>query len=110
MRNDAKPRRGPVEAAGAEAAQIQHWTFNLQGQHDNAQPKALSRHAGPPFVGVAGGTDMIQKGDTIGIDFEKGVVIHEGREYHFPALPKEVLAILNDGGLIPHVKKLLGKA
>jgi hypothetical protein len=28
----------------------------------------------------------------------------------FPALPKEVLAILNDGGLIPHVKKLLGKA
>jgi len=53
---------------------------------------------------------VIQKGDTIGIDFERGVVIHEGREYHFPALPKEVLAILNDGGLIPHVKKALGKA
>jgi len=52
---------------------------------------------------------MIQKGDTIGIDFEKGVVIHEGSEYHFPALPKEVPAILNDGGLIPHVKKALAR-
>jgi len=34
---------------------------------------------------------------------------HTGKSYPFPALPKEVLAILNDGGLIPHVKKLLGK-
>jgi hypothetical protein len=33
-----------------------------------------------------------------------------GKSCVFPALPKEVLAILNDGGLIPHVKKLLGKA
>jgi 3-isopropylmalate/(R)-2-methylmalate dehydratase small subunit len=64
---------------------------------------------GLPVVELAYGTDAIQKGDTIGIDFEKGVVIHEGREYRFPALPKEVLAILNDGGLIPHVRKALGK-
>ncbi len=52
---------------------------------------------------------MIQKGDTLQIDFEKGLVHHKGKSYPFPALPKEVLAILNDGGLIPHVKKLLGK-
>jgi hypothetical protein len=39
---------------------------------------------------LAYGTDAIKKGDTIEIDFERGVVIHEGREYHFPALPKEV--------------------
>jgi 3-isopropylmalate/(R)-2-methylmalate dehydratase small subunit len=65
---------------------------------------------GLPVVELAYGTDPIKKGDTVGIDFEKGVVIHEGREYHFPALPKEVLAILNDGGLIPHVKKLLAQA
>jgi hypothetical protein len=58
---------------------------------------------------LAYGTDAIKKGDTVGIDFERGVVIHEERECDFPALPKEVLAILNDGGLIPHVKKLLGK-
>ena len=65
---------------------------------------------GLPVVELAYGTDTIKKGDTIGIDFERGIVIHAGKEYHFPALPKEVLAILNDGGLIPHVKKLLAQA
>ena len=63
-----------------------------------------------PVVELTGGTDMIRKGDTGQIGFEKGVVIHQGRQYQFPALPKEVLAIVNDGGLIPHVKKALGKA
>ena len=53
--------------------------------------------------------DEIEKGDTVKIDFENGIVIHEGNEYHFPALPPEVLAILEDGGLIPHVRKELGK-
>jgi 3-isopropylmalate/(R)-2-methylmalate dehydratase small subunit len=65
---------------------------------------------GLPVVELAGGTTMIAKDDTVKIDFEKGVVIHDGKEYRFPALPKEVLAILNDGGLIPHVKKALLKA
>jgi hypothetical protein len=36
-------------------------------------------------------------------------VNQEGNEYHFPALPKEVLAILEDGGLISHVRKELAK-
>jgi len=65
---------------------------------------------GLPVVELAGGTTMIGKDDQVKIDFEKGVVIHNGKEYRFPALPKEVLAILNDGGLIPHVKKALLKA
>ena len=51
----------------------------------------------------------MKKGDTLSIDFENGVVTHEGNTYYFPALPKEVLAILEDGGLIPHVRKALGK-
>ena len=55
------------------------------------------------------GIDGIKKGNTVVIDFEKGIVTHEGNTYHFPALPKEVLAILEDGGLIPHVRKELGK-
>jgi 3-isopropylmalate/(R)-2-methylmalate dehydratase small subunit len=55
------------------------------------------------------GIDAIKKGDTVKIDFEGGIVLHEGNEYHFPALPVEVLAILRDGGLIPHVWKALGK-
>jgi hypothetical protein len=43
------------------------------------------------------------------IDFSAGVVRHNGAEYRAsPALPPEVLAILEDGGLIPHVKKVMG--
>lgn len=32
---------------------------------------------------------------------EKRSVTHRGKEYRFPALPVAVIAILNDGGLIP---------
>jgi len=55
------------------------------------------------------GIDTMKKGDTLSIDFENEAVTHEGNEYHFPALPVEVLAILEDGGLVPHVRKALGK-
>jgi len=55
------------------------------------------------------GIDAIEKDDTVSIDFEKGIVAHEGNAYHFPALPEEVLSILKNGGLIPHVRKELGK-
>ena len=58
-------------------------------------------------VGPAGWTALIAKDDQVKIDFEKGVVIRRWKEYRFPALPKEVLAILNDGRLVPHVKKAL---
>jgi 3-isopropylmalate/(R)-2-methylmalate dehydratase small subunit len=64
---------------------------------------------GLPVIELASGTEAIPKGDTIQIDFEKGLVLHKGNAYHFPALPKEVLAILEDGGLVPHVKKSLKK-
>jgi len=64
---------------------------------------------GLPVIELQKGTDAMKKDDTVLVDFENGTVSHEGNEYHFPALPKEVLAILEDGGLIPHVKKVLGK-
>ena len=62
---------------------------------------------GLPVIELQDGTDAMKKNDTVAIDFGSGIVRHEGNEYHFPALPKEVLAILEDGGLIPHVKKVL---
>ncbi len=65
---------------------------------------------GLPVVELAGGTDSIHKDDRIQIDFAKGTVTHNGKSHAFPALPQEVLAILNDGGLIPHVKKALAAA
>ncbi len=62
---------------------------------------------GLPVIELQKGTDAMNKDDTVSIDFGSGIVHHQGNEYHFPALPHEVLAILEDGGLIPHVKKVL---
>jgi 3-isopropylmalate/(R)-2-methylmalate dehydratase small subunit len=64
---------------------------------------------GLPVIELREGIDTMKKGDTVAIDFENGAVTYEGNRCHFPALPKEVLAILQDGGLVPHVRKELGK-
>ncbi len=64
-------------------------------------------NGGLPVIELANGTDAIETGDEVGIDFAAGVVEHDGKTYGFPPLPAEVLAILEDGGLIPHVKKVL---
>jgi len=53
--------------------------------------------------------DAIEPGDRIEIDPERGVLVHKGVEHRFPSLPPEVRAILDDGGLIPHVKRVLSK-
>ena len=65
---------------------------------------------GLPVIELSEGIDAIQKGDEVGVDFQRGVLTHGGNEFHFPALPPEVLAILEDGGLIPHVKKVLAQS
>lgn len=64
---------------------------------------------GLPVIELAKGTEGMRTGDTVRIDFAGGIVEHEGVKYGFPSLPPEVLGILADGGLIPHVKKVLAK-
>jgi len=64
---------------------------------------------GLPVIELARGTEAIKQDDEVEIDFAAGIVRHAGTDYHFPALPPEVLAILEDGGLIPHVKKVLAE-
>ena len=44
------------------------------------------------------------------LDFQRGVIIANGKEYPFPPYPEFVQGLINDGGLIPHVKKELGLA
>jgi len=66
-------------------------------------------NSGLPVIELATGTETIAMGDEVEIDFEAGVLRHKDAEYRFPALPPEVLAILEDGGLIPHVKKVLAE-
>jgi len=64
-------------------------------------------NSGLPAIELAEGTEGMQMGDEAGVDFAAGTVEHNGKTYSFPPLPPEVLAILQDGGLIPHVKKVL---
>ena len=49
--------------------------------------------------------DNIKKGDKIKIDFANGKFWANGKEISFPPLPKEVLKILNAGGLEEYLKQ-----
>jgi len=50
----------------------------------------------------------IVDGEIIAIDFVSGEIISsEDEKFSFPPLPDFLMGILNDGGLIPHVKKSL---
>jgi len=66
-------------------------------------------NSGLPVIELTSGTGEIRTGDRVRIDFGAGILRHGDDEHRFPALPPEVLAILEDGGLIPHVKKALSK-
>lgn len=54
--------------------------------------------------------DECKKGDELELDEEKGVIknLNTGKEYTYPAYPKEILEIIEDGGLVEHTKKKLG--
>ena len=51
--------------------------------------------------------DAVQKGDYIEIDLEAGIIRTPKGEFGFVPLSKEAMDILSDGGLIPHVKRLI---
>ncbi len=54
--------------------------------------------------------DHVKKGDEISIDLEKGEIkTSDGKTFKFPSLPPQVMEIMEDGGLIPHLKKKLGE-
>jgi 3-isopropylmalate/(R)-2-methylmalate dehydratase small subunit len=52
--------------------------------------------------------DAAHAGDTIGIDLERNVIHLKDREYPFPPLSATALGIINDGGLVQHIRKKLG--
>lgn len=53
--------------------------------------------------------ENVKEGDTITIDFSSGQIITKDKTFSFPSLPEFVMGILEDGGLIEHAKKVLGK-
>ncbi len=65
---------------------------------------------GLPIVISAEIQDLVEKGDEIEIDFDAGEITVKGKKLKFPPYPEFVQGLVNDGGLIPHVKKSLGLA
>lgn len=62
---------------------------------------------GLPLVACAEAIPYIKHHENISIDFSRGELYVKEKVFKFPALPASVLAILEDGGLIPHLKKRL---
>lgn len=52
--------------------------------------------------------DAAQHGASIEIDVERNIIRLNDREYSFPPLSATALGIINDGGLVPHLRKKLG--
>ncbi len=53
--------------------------------------------------------DLIEGGEMITINYFSGEIITENGKIPFPPLPEIVMGILEDGGLIEHLKKNLKK-
>ena len=55
-------------------------------------------------------TDLIDEGDELHVDLEKGVITNatKGTEIPFAPLPPVMATLLNDGGLAAHFKKYNG--
>jgi len=65
---------------------------------------------GLPIIQCPEIVDQVEAGDELTIEFSKGVITHKGVQYSFPPLHKAVMAILETGGLIPYVRKKLGRS
>jgi 3-isopropylmalate/(R)-2-methylmalate dehydratase small subunit len=57
-------------------------------------------------IELAGATEKINDGDEIEVDYKKGVIKNktQKKEIKFKPLPDFALAIINDGGLLEHIK------
>lgn len=53
--------------------------------------------------------DAWNEGDEVAVDAEGGIVTVGGREFTFPGLPPEILAIREAGGLLEWTRKQLGE-
>jgi 3-isopropylmalate/(R)-2-methylmalate dehydratase small subunit len=51
--------------------------------------------------------EAFKEGDAIAMDVAKGTITVGGRAFSFPALPPEMLAIRDAGGLLPYARKKL---
>jgi 3-isopropylmalate/(R)-2-methylmalate dehydratase small subunit len=52
--------------------------------------------------------DLVQEGDEITINYKTGEIDIKGKKIFFPPLPDFLMSILEEGGLIPYIRKKLG--
>jgi 3-isopropylmalate/(R)-2-methylmalate dehydratase small subunit len=62
---------------------------------------------GLPVIELKDAAKLIEDGEEIEIDLENGKLKVKSGEYSFPALPPEVMGIVEAGGLLPYAKKQL---
>ncbi len=63
-------------------------------------------NVGVPLLEAPGISQVIEDGEEIKVDMEKGIIISEsGEEYEFKKLPPFMLEILESGGLTNYLKK-----
>lgn len=65
-------------------------------------------NAGLPVITLPEAPALFQQGETMEIDLESGTLVCQAGRFQFPPLPDAVIGIFNDGGLIPHTRKVLG--
>ena len=66
---------------------------------------------GLPLLECPGISDVVEEGDFLKVDLENGVVsvVNKNRTIRGVRLPKFILEILEDGGLIEHVRRSLSR-
>lgn len=66
---------------------------------------------GLPVV-VCGQSDRIRAGDNLAIDFEQGCIANRttGETFACEPIPSHLMAMVRDGGLLPHLEKRLRHA
>lgn len=59
------------------------------------------------LIELAGATEKISDGDELKIDYEKGIISNKtsSKNIEFNPLPDFALEIINDGGLLEHIKR-----
>jgi 3-isopropylmalate/(R)-2-methylmalate dehydratase small subunit len=51
--------------------------------------------------------EAYSEGDNVTVDADDGIITVGNKEFHFPQLPPEIIAIQKAGGLLPYVRETL---